>query len=96
VIRSPDDLIEFRKLARTALAAIKAANPTCGAIHVFPAVPVSIAVELGRVWMPKADLPLIVYDETPGRGFVPRLEVRSDDALEMKPCPPSPGSSSVL
>jgi hypothetical protein len=42
-------------------------------------VPVSIAVELGRVWMPKADLPLIVYDETPGRGFVPRHEVRSTD-----------------
>lgn len=96
VIRSPDDLIDFRKLARTALAAIKAANPTCGAIHVFPAVPVSIAVELGRVWMPKADLPLTVYDETPGRGFVPRLEVRSDDALEVRPCPPAPGSSSVL
>jgi hypothetical protein len=76
-VRSPDDLIEFRKQARTAFAAIKAANPTCGAIHVFPAVPVSIAVELGRVWMPKADLPLIVYDETPGRGFVPRHEVRS-------------------
>jgi hypothetical protein len=79
VVRSPDDLIEFRKQARTAFAAIKAANPTCGAIHVFPAVPVSIAVELGRVWMPKADLPLIVYDETPGCGFVPRLEVRSTD-----------------
>ena len=80
VVRSPDDLIEFRQLARTAFAAIKAANPNCGTIHVFPAVPVSIAVELGRVWMPKADLPLIVYDETAGRGFVSRLEVRSTPA----------------
>lgn len=81
VIRSPDDLIEFRQMARAALASIRSENPTCGAIHVFPAVPVSIAVELGRVWMPKADLPLIVYDETPGRGFVPRLEVRSTTSL---------------
>jgi SMODS-associated and fused to various effectors sensor domain len=35
-------------------------------IHVFPAVPVSVAVELGRVWMPKADLPLSLYDEKAG------------------------------
>lgn len=32
-------------------------------IHVFPATSISTAVELGRVWMPKADLPLYLYDE---------------------------------
>lgn len=32
-------------------------------INVFPAAPVAINVEIGRVWMPKADLPLIVYDQ---------------------------------
>ena len=32
-------------------------------INLFPALPVSAAVEVGRVWMPKADLPLIVYDQ---------------------------------
>ena len=32
-------------------------------LHVFPAVPVSIAVEVGRVWMPKVDLPLCIYDQ---------------------------------
>jgi hypothetical protein len=32
-------------------------------LHLFPAVPVSVAVEIGRVWMPKADLPLRIYDQ---------------------------------
>jgi hypothetical protein len=31
-------------------------------IHVFPALPVPAAVEVGRAWMPKADLPMIIYD----------------------------------
>jgi hypothetical protein len=32
-------------------------------IKVFPAPPVSAAVEVGRVWMPKADLPMTVFDQ---------------------------------
>lgn len=31
-------------------------------IHLFPAIPVSVAVELGRAYMPKADLPIVIYD----------------------------------
>ncbi len=37
-------------------------------IHLFPAVPVSAAVEIGRVWMPKADLPMTIYDEHRDKG----------------------------
>jgi hypothetical protein len=29
----------------------------------------------GRTLMPKADLPLVIYDETKGQGFVRRLQV---------------------
>ena len=32
-------------------------------IHVFPAAPVAAAIDFGRVIMPKADLPMRVYDE---------------------------------
>lgn len=32
-------------------------------LHIFPAMPIAIAIELGRVWMPKADMPLTIYDE---------------------------------
>jgi allophanate hydrolase subunit 2 len=40
-------------------------------------MPVSAAVELGRVWMPKADLPLVIYDQnTSLGGFVKALEIK--------------------
>jgi hypothetical protein len=26
-------------------------------------MPIAIAIELGRIWMPKADMPLTIYDE---------------------------------
>lgn len=38
--------------------------------HLFPAIPVSAAVELSRAWMPKADFPLVIYDQNRGGGFV--------------------------
>lgn len=77
VMRYNEDLSAFRKILRSQLSAIKS---TCGedvVINVFPAVPVSAAVELGRVWMPKADLPMIIFDQSRGvGGFVPRIEIR--------------------
>jgi hypothetical protein len=73
MMRYPEDLQEFRCLMRRLFDDIKATE--ADTIHVFPAVPVSAAIEIGRVWMPKADLPLVVYDETRGRGFVQRLRV---------------------
>ena len=77
IMRYAEDLSIFRKNLRSQLSAIKS---TCGedvVINVFPAVPVSAAVELGRVWMPKADLPMIIFDQSRGvGGFVPRIEIR--------------------
>lgn len=73
MMRYSEDLQEFRRLMRRLYNEIKASGAEM--IHVFPAIPVSPAVELGRVWMPKADLPLLVYDEARGQGFVPRLRL---------------------
>lgn len=75
LMRHPEDLAEFRRLMRQLYNDIKSAHGRNTAIHVFAAVPVSVAVELGRVWMPKADLPLIIYDQRPIKGFVPRLRI---------------------
>lgn len=45
-------------------------------LHVFPAMPISTAVELGRYWMPKADMPLIIYDENKlNDGFFKAIEI---------------------
>lgn len=75
LMRHPADLSEFRRLMRRVYNEIKAAHGEGSPIHIFPAVPVSAAVEIGRVWMPKADLPLIIYDQNRNMGFVPRLNV---------------------
>jgi hypothetical protein len=73
MMRYPEDLQTFRRQMRRLFDDVKASGAE--AIHLFPAIPVSTAVEIGRVWMPKADLPLVIYDQTRGQGFVPRLRI---------------------
>ena len=75
-VRSLRHTEEFRRAVRTVLDLIKAAHGQQKPIHVFPAMPLSLAVETGRVWMPKADLPLLVYDENrEAGGFRMALEI---------------------
>lgn len=77
ILRRPDDLGEFRRRLRHLLDRIKAVHGEMKTINVFPALPVSAAVEVGRVWMPKADLPLRIYDQNRFLGgFAPTLEIR--------------------
>ena len=43
-------------------------------LHVFPVLPVSATVEVGRVAMPKADLPMVVHDQNRRlQGFIRSL-----------------------
>ena len=62
------DLRRFRERVRFVLNDIKGRCGEEETIHLFPVLPVSAAVEVGRVWMPKADLPLMVYDQNRIRG----------------------------
>lgn len=75
ILRYPEDLGNFRSALRRTYNEIKEVHGSGTVINVFPAVPVSAAVEIGRVWMPKADLPMVIHDETRGRGFVPRIQI---------------------
>ncbi|WP_245974130.1 SAVED domain-containing protein [Bosea caraganae] len=76
IMRRPEDLVEFKRHLRRLLDRIKAVHGEKATINVFPALPNSAAVEVGRVLMPKADLPLRIYDQnrTEG-GFIPTLTV---------------------
>ena len=50
----------------------------------FPAAPVSVAVELGRVLQPKADVPLRLYDQNNNLGgFVPALDINTPTTGEV-------------
>jgi SMODS-associated and fused to various effectors sensor domain len=64
----------FRQHARQVLNRIKAVHGEHATLHVFPAMPVALAVDFGRIIMPKADLKMQIYDQnhTLG-GFVPAL-----------------------
>ena len=78
IVRRSEDLHTWRRLLRTTFDRIKAVNSSDAEIHVFPALPVSAAIEIGRVWMPKADLSLVIYDENRHHGgFMRALEIGS-------------------
>jgi hypothetical protein len=74
--KSREQLSEFRTLARKLLDRIKARHGQTTPIHIFPAASVSVAVELGRIRMPKADTPWRIYDQINARGgFVHALDI---------------------
>lgn len=76
LLDSRQQLSAFRKRFRKLLNQIKAEHGEDAMIHVFPAVPVSVAVEIGRVWMPKADLPMRIYDQNRETGgFTVALDI---------------------
>lgn len=62
-IRNKANLQDFRILMRKTFDLIKAKYGQDADLHIFPAIPISTALELGRIWMPKADLPMIIYDQ---------------------------------
>lgn len=62
-LKSREQLSLFRQEFRQVLDRIKAIHGQDAILHLFPATPVSIAIEIGRVWMPKADLRIRIYDQ---------------------------------
>ena len=53
----------FVPVFRHAMEAIKNENPVCTHINVFMAMPQSLAIRAGMDYMPKADLPIILYEQ---------------------------------
>ena len=78
IMRRPEDLVEFKRHLRRLFDQIKAVHGENAFINVFPALPNSASVEVGRVRMPKADLPLHIYDQNRSvGGFIPTLKITS-------------------
>ena len=84
IMKRPTDLMQFRVLLRSMFDRIKARHGEQAVINVFPALPVSAAVEVGRVWMPKADLPLVIYDQNRRlNGFSRALSIGVEEPNEI-------------
>ena len=53
----------FVQSFRMAMETLKNDNPDVRVIHVFPVMPQSLAIRAGMDYMPKADLPMIIYEQ---------------------------------
>lgn len=62
-LKSKHQLMQFRECIRKAFDKIKAIYGQNTELNLFPSMPIATAIELGRTWMPKADMPLIIYDQ---------------------------------
>jgi hypothetical protein len=75
ILRRADDQATFRREIRRVYDRIKARHGEGTLLHVFPALPASLAVEVGRVWMPKSDLPLRLYNNSRSHGFISTFDI---------------------
>jgi hypothetical protein len=75
-LKSRPQLIAFRETARRLVGRIAEVHGQSVPLKIFPAMPVACALELGRIRMPKADMPWIIYDQNnkPGK-FLCALEI---------------------
>jgi hypothetical protein len=77
-LKSKKELAAFSQIMRKLFNQIKTAFDENIPIHIFPAMPIATAIELGRVWMPKADMPLFIYDQnTATGGFKKVIEIHN-------------------
>ena len=61
-LKSKEQLSQFRETVRKLMVDIGKAHGKTTPLTIFPAMPVACAVDLGRVRMPKAEMPWIIYD----------------------------------
>jgi hypothetical protein len=67
---------KFVKKFRQAMEDIKNRSSRPDVIHLFPAMPNSLAVRLGMDYMPKADLPIVLYEQaTANEGFFETITI---------------------
>ncbi|MGI9527197.1 MAG: SAVED domain-containing protein [Weeksellaceae bacterium] len=75
-IHSRGQIIDFTTKIKEVFRTIKKIHGEDYEINIFPAMPISLAVQLGRAWMPKADLPLKIYDQNRNLGgFIEAIKI---------------------
>lgn len=75
-LKTKGQLSIYRETIRKLMVEIGKAHGKSTQLSIFPAMPVACAVELGRVRMPKADMPWIIYDQNNEKKmFIKALEI---------------------
>lgn len=79
IVKSRATLRAFHDTVQPLMTAIHMRHGITTPIHIFPCMPVSLAVELGRARMPKADAPWVIYDQHSAQGgFVHALTITGE------------------
>ncbi len=78
-VKSRKQIKDFGNKVKHVLNDLKKKHGQDVVLHLFPAMPVALAVELGRVWMPKADMTLKIYDQNSNLGgFIEALSLKHE------------------
>lgn len=78
-MKSKEQLSLYRRYLRQLMVEIKKNHGNTEPLHIFPVMPVSCAIELGRIRMPKADMPWVIYDQdVSSEEFVKSIKIRGD------------------
>lgn len=64
-LQSKFQLMLFRQQIRKLMVEIKHHHGNTAPLHVFPVMPISCCIEMGRARMPKADMDWVIYDHIP-------------------------------
>lgn len=76
-IKSRQHLSDFRTTMRALMVEIATAHGNTTQLSIFPAIPVSCAIELGRIRMPKSEMPWAIFDQNNTAGkFIRALEIK--------------------
>jgi len=62
-LKTITQLSSYRKICRELMVRIDAQHGNDIPLHIFPAMPLACAVELGRIRMPKAEMDWLIYDQ---------------------------------
>lgn len=75
-VKSRKQIVDFGEKIKEAFREIKRIHGQDAILNIFPAMPISLAVQLGRVWMPKADLSMKIFDQNYALGgFVETINI---------------------
>ncbi len=75
-LKTTAQLSEFRRVCRELMVRIAEKHGNKESLSIFPAIPVACAVDLGRIRMPKAEMPWVIYDQNNNRStFVKALGI---------------------
>jgi len=78
-LKNKKHLVDFSIVVRKLFNTIKSRYSSKVYLHLFPSMPVATSVEFGRIWMPKADMPIVIFDEnTANGGFIKAIEIKNE------------------